>query len=62
MTLLQAIVTSVLEEFGCEHIPGPKGICGGPSQWKITEATIEHLKALVGKTITVESDGKTVVK
>jgi len=62
MTLDQAMVGGVLAELGLEHIPGPPGICGGPSQWKVTEATLAHIKAMLGKTITVESNGKTSIK
>jgi len=54
----QAMACAVLTELGFQHIPGPSGIMGGPSQWKATDATLEHIKQLLNKTITVESDGK----
>ena len=62
MSLYQALVCAVLSELGLQHIPGAPGICGGPSQWKVTDATLDHIKLLVGKTMTIEGDGKMTVK
>jgi len=61
MTQIQGAVIALLAELQFEHIPGPKGIMGGPSQWKVGLGTFEHLKELLGKTITVEPNGATTI-
>ena len=61
MTQIQGAVIALLAELRFDHIPGPKGIMGGPSQWMVVQATLEHLKELLGKTITVEPNGETTI-
>ena len=55
----QAITDGVLSELKLEQQPDTSGLIGGPSKFKITHATLQHLTKLAneGKTIVVKSTG-----
>ena len=55
----QAITDGVLQELKFEQQPNTTGLIGGPTKFKITHATLDHLTKLHndGKTIVVNSTG-----
>jgi hypothetical protein len=55
----QAITDGVLSDLKLEQQPDTSGLIGGPSKFKITHATLQHLNKLHndGKTIVVSSTG-----
>lgn len=54
----QALVTGVLGELKFEHVPNNPPVMGGPQKYTVTDATIEHITKLKGKTLVVESGGE----
>ncbi len=55
----QAITDGVLSELKLEQQPNTTGLIGGPTKFKVTHATLQHLSKLSndGKTIVVSSTG-----
>jgi hypothetical protein len=60
VTQIQAAVNSALVELKFEPIEAKGGVIGGPSKFKVTQATLDHLAKVLedGKTITIDSKGK----
>lgn len=52
----QALVSGVLQGLKLEVVPG--GIPGGPVELKVTQATVDHVKSLLGKVLVVDGKGE----
>jgi hypothetical protein len=64
ISMPQAITQGVLDELGFEIVPDTSGRIGGPSKFKITDATIKHLQKLQkeGKHVIAKPDGSIELK
>jgi hypothetical protein len=64
ITREQSLVGSVLTTLKLESVPAKGGLIGGPQEYKVTQATVDHLQKLLkdGKTLVIDAKGELKVQ
>lgn len=61
ITEAESLVSAALSALKFEQLPNDPKRIGSPPKFKVTKETIEYLKGIEGKTITIEGDGSVKV-